>query len=69
MTQTPLQREFTSRDELVTYLHREFADIVGDDTDVALTRGGRQAALRQLATINPPLHHHPQRARWRRNSP
>lgn len=53
MTQPPLQREFTSRDELIAYLHHEFADIVGDDTNVAPMRGGRQAALRQLATINP----------------
>ena len=53
MTPTPLQREFASRDELIAYLHHEFADIVGDDTHVAPTRGGRQAAVGQLATINP----------------
>ena len=53
MSQTPLRREFDSRADLVAYLHHEFADIVGDDDTVSPTIGGRTAAERQLATINP----------------
>lgn len=50
---TPLQRDFASREDLIAYLHLEFADIVEEDTAVSPTLGGRQAALRQLATIDP----------------
>lgn len=53
MSQTPLRRKFDSRADLVNYLHHEFADIVGDDDTVSPTIGGRAAAERQLATINP----------------
>ena len=53
MSQTPLRRDFDSRADLVAYLHHEFADIVGDDDTVSPTIGGRAAAERQLATINP----------------
>jgi deoxyribodipyrimidine photo-lyase len=50
---TPLQRDFASREDLIAYLHHEFADIVGEDTTASPTLGGRQAAWRQLATIDP----------------
>lgn len=54
MSQTPLPREFADRTALVDFVRTEFADILAaDDHDVAPQRGGRQAALAQLARIKP----------------
>lgn len=50
---TPLRHDFTDRDELVAYLRTTFADVVGDDTDVAEQRGGSAAAAARLAAIDP----------------
>ena len=59
MSRPPLPREFADRTALVDFVRTEFADILAaDDHDVAPQRGGRQAALAQLARIKPK---HPQR--------
>jgi deoxyribodipyrimidine photo-lyase len=53
MTDTPLQRTFTDRAELIAYIQTTFADVVGDDEDVSDMRGGQAAASAALATIDP----------------
>jgi len=53
MTDTPLQRTFADRAELIAYIQTTFADVVGDDADVSDIIGGLAAAQAALATIDP----------------
>ena len=48
-----MKREFDNRESLITYLKEQFPDAAHVSTEVSDTRGGRQAALAQLAKISP----------------
>ncbi len=48
-----LRRDFTNRDEMVSYLRQEFVQADLLDSNVSATPGGRKAAEAQLNTIYP----------------
>lgn len=52
MTQD-MQREFTSREELVAYLQQQFPTAASRDDSISETLGGRKAAEQALQTIDP----------------
>jgi deoxyribodipyrimidine photo-lyase len=52
MTQD-MQREFTSREELVAYLKAQFPAAASRDDSISETVGGRKAAEKALQTIDP----------------
>jgi deoxyribodipyrimidine photo-lyase len=52
MTQD-MQREFTSREELVAYLKAQFPTAASRDDSISETVGGRKAAEKALQTIDP----------------
>lgn len=49
-----MQREFTSREELVAYLQEQFPTAAQRDDHITKTVGGRKAALKLLQTVDPP---------------
>lgn len=51
--QRDMRRDFASRAELVAYLRAEFPQATAVDDHIPATRGGRQAAERALAAIQP----------------
>ncbi|MFB2881753.1 FAD-binding domain-containing protein [Floridanema aerugineum] len=48
-----MQREFTNRDELVTYLREQFPDATTQDEHISETLGGRKAGQKMLDKIEP----------------
>lgn len=48
-----MQREFTSREELVAYLRERFPTAASRDDSISETVGGREAAEKALQTVDP----------------
>ncbi|MBD2595733.1 deoxyribodipyrimidine photo-lyase [Nostoc spongiaeforme FACHB-130] len=46
-------RKFTSRDELITYLHEQFPQAAERDNHISNTIGGRKAAQKALQKVDP----------------
>jgi deoxyribodipyrimidine photo-lyase len=49
----PLERNFSSRASLTEYLRQQFPECAAKGADISFTEGGRAAALRLLAKVNP----------------
>lgn len=48
-----MQREFNERSELVSYLRQQFPDAARTDNHISVPQGGRKAAEKILAQLNP----------------
>jgi deoxyribodipyrimidine photo-lyase len=57
-----MRRDFSSRDELVSYLREQFPSAAAIDNHIGDIRGGRKAAELALSQVNPKLYGHTRNA-------